>query len=78
MLANDPELRKLDRNYSCSFNAASMSGTATGSQFKADLRVKGLSSESEVEITVDLPFHLALAKGLVQKTLTKKLAEILS
>lgn len=78
MLETDKELRKLDPKYACTFNEASLSGSAKGSQFKADMKIKDLGDGAEVEIVVDLPFHLALAKGMVEKTLKKKIEEALS
>ncbi len=77
MLEEDSQLRKLDPKYSCDFDSSTLSGKATGSQFKADLKVTADASGSKVEIIVDLPFHLALAKGIVEKTLTKKIEEVL-
>jgi len=78
LLSNDKDLRKLDPKYKADFNPATMSGSADGSMFKAKLSVKEDAGGSKVEITVDLPFHLALAKGMVQKTLSKKLEEALA
>ncbi len=77
MLEEDAQLRKLDPKYSCNFDADSLSGTANGSQFKANMTVKNSKEGSSVEIIVDLPFHLALAKGVVEKTLRKKMDEAL-
>lgn len=77
-LDHDKDLRKLDADYQCRFDAASMTGTATGSQFKADLAVKAQGPGAVVEIVVDLPFHLTLVKGMVEKTLKRKLEESLS
>ncbi len=73
MLANDGDLKKLDPKYACQFDEKTLSGRAEGSQFKATLKVSPQGPGSEVEIVVELPFHLALVKGLVQKTLEKKL-----
>ena len=78
LLSNDKDLRKLDPNIKADFNNSTMSGTATGSMFKAKLNVKDSSGGSKVEITVDLPFHLALMKGMVEKTLSKKIEEALA
>src|ERR1044072_3413764 len=78
MLENDKDLRKLDSKYQCKFDAASLSGSAEGSQFKAKMKVNPAGEGSKLEITVDLPFHLALVKGMVEKTLSKKLDEALS
>ncbi|MAE75143.1 MAG: hypothetical protein CL675_13705 [Bdellovibrionaceae bacterium] len=73
LLENDADLKKLDPAYSCQFNDSSLSGTASGNLFKAQLKVKDAAGGSEVSIEVDLPMKLALVKGMVQKTLQKKL-----
>ena len=78
LLSNDKDLRKLDASYKAEFNASSMSGTATGSMFKANMNVKDAGGGSKVELVVDLPFHLSLVKGMVEKTLAKKLDEVLA
>jgi hypothetical protein len=78
LLSNDKDLRKLDAKYKADFNAQTRSGTAEGSMFKAKMSVTPGSNGSTVNITVDLPFHLALAKGMVEKTLSKKLDEALA
>lgn len=74
---SDADLRRLDAGYKCQFDAKSMTGTATGSQFKAKLAVKPDAAGSVVSVEVDLPFHLSLLKGMVQKTLEKKLSAVL-
>lgn len=78
LLDKDSELRKLDPKYLCEFDAATMTGTAAGKQFKAKMTVKANGPGSSVEIEVELPFHLSLAKGIVQRTLEKKLNLALS
>lgn len=78
LLQNDPGLKKLDASYTCKFDAATLSGTASGKMFKASMNIQPVASGSEVTIDVELPFTLALAKGMVQKTLQGKLNEILS
>lgn len=78
LLENDKDLRKLDPKLSCSFDAQALSGQANGANFKAKMKVSQVSAGSMVEITVDLPFHLALVKGMVEKTLSKKLDETLA
>ena len=78
LLSNDKDLRKLDAKYKCEFNDKNLTGVADGSMFKAKMNVKSAGSGSKVEIVVDLPFHLALVKGMVESTLKKKLEEALS
>lgn len=77
LLQNDSELKKLDAKYTCNFDKGSLSGQAAGSQFKAKMQIHKTASGSDVEVAVDLPFHLALVKGMVQKTLEKKLDQAL-
>ncbi|MCB0410939.1 MAG: hypothetical protein KDD22_00325 [Bdellovibrionales bacterium] len=77
LFENDKELQKLDPGYKCEFDSSSLSGTAKGSQFKASMNITPSGSGSELELTVDLPFHLGLVKGLVQKTLEKKVDALL-
>lgn len=78
VLENDQELKKLDPSFACTFNDSAMTGVANGKLFKANMSVKSQKEGSQVEIIVDLPLALALAKGLVEKTLRRKLDESLS
>ena len=78
LLSNDKDLRKLDAKYKADFNAQTRSGTAEGSMFKAKMSVSEGGEGSTIQVTVDLPFHLALMKGMVEKTLQKKLDEALA
>lgn len=75
-LENDPDLKKLDSGYKTNFDEATLTGQANGKMFKANMTVKGAGNGSEIEIVVDLPLTLALVKGVVEKTLAKKLSEI--
>jgi hypothetical protein len=68
----------LDPSYKAEFDAQTLSGSAKGSMFKANMNVKEAADGSKVELVVDLPFHLALVKGMVEKTLSKKLEEVLA
>lgn len=78
LLETDKDLRKLDSKYNCEFDSASLSGKAEGQHFKARMKINPSGEGSQVEIIVDLPFHLALIKGMVEKTLSKKLDEVLA
>ena len=77
LLNEDKELRKLDPDYVCNFETAKMTGNAKSKLFTASLSVNETGGKSKMELVVDLPFHLALVKGVVQKTLEKKLDAIL-
>lgn len=77
-LSDDSDLKKLDPSYTCDFDPKSLSGKATGKLFKANMKITEDGDGSTVEIIVDLPLHLALAKSMVEKTLTKKLGNVIS
>jgi len=78
VLSNDKDLKKLDAKYKCEFDPKALTGTAEGSMFKAKMNVHESSGGSKVEVTVELPFTLALMKGMIEKTLQKKLGEALA
>ena len=78
LLESDKDLRKLDSKYQTQFDASSLSGSANGQHFKAQMKITARGEGSHVEVSVELPFHLALVKGMVEKTLSKKLDEALS
>jgi hypothetical protein len=77
-LESDQDLRKLDSKLSCSFNDSDLSCNATGSQFKAQMKVLPAGSNSKVEVLVDLPLMLTPFKGKVQEILSKKLSKVLA
>lgn len=78
LLENDRDLRKMDSSYTCQFNDSSMTGTAKGGKFSADMRVTSQGDGSMVSIEVDLPLMLTPVKGIVQSTLQKKLDSALA
>jgi hypothetical protein len=78
LMSNDKDLKKLDASYKAEFNPQTMTGTAQGSMFKANMAVKEHSAGSTVEVVIDLGFAAGLFKGTVEKTLTKKLEEVLA
>ena len=77
-LENDPDLRKLDKGYVCTFNDSRLSGEAKGKQFSAVLTVADQSGGAKVVIEVDLPLLLTPIKGMVQSTLEGKLRSTLA
>ena len=76
LLESDPDLKKLDSGYKTNFDPANLTGEAAGKMFKAHMTVKSSSSGSQVEIVVDLPLALTLIKGMIEKTLDKKLSNL--
>jgi hypothetical protein len=76
---DDQDIRRYDPKLKCDFTESTMTGKATGSQFKADIAVKANSGEgSHVAIVVDLPLMLSPFKGKIQETIQKKLAKYLA
>lgn len=71
----DQDIKRLDPKLQCQFTDSSMTGLATGSQFKADLAVKASAEGSLVSVIVDLPFILTPIKGKIQETIQRKLAK---
>lgn len=78
LLENDRDLRKMDSSYTCNFNESSLTGSAKGGKFEADMKVVAKGSGSSVAIEVNLPLMLTPVKGVVQSTLQKKLETALS
>ncbi len=78
LLADDPDLRKLDSKIEIKTNDAGHTAQVKGSKFSADVKVAATSPGSHVTIEVDLPLMLLPAKGMVQATLEKKLSKILA
>jgi hypothetical protein len=78
LLETDKDLRKLDSKLQCQFDPQTLTGKANGTHFKAQMKVVAAGSGSAIEVSVDLPFHLALVKGMVEKTLSQKLDQVLS
>lgn len=74
MLSDDPDLRKLDRNYKCDFDETTLSGKAKGDKFEAKLVVAG----GKIQLEVQIPLMLTPFKGMIETTLTKKLDKALS
>ena len=75
---NDADIRRFDPSLKCDFPESSMSGRATGSQFKAYISVKNQGPGSVVQVVVDLPLMLTPFKGKVQETIQKKLSKYLA
>jgi hypothetical protein len=71
----DADIRRLDPKLQCTFDPKSMTGKATGSQFKADISVKAENNGAFVQVIVDLPLLLTPIKGKVQETIQRKLAK---
>lgn len=77
-LASDKELQKLDPKLEYNFDDSGLKGNAKGSYFEAKMSVAPHADGSQVSFVVDLPFHLALMKGMIEKTLGGKIEKALS
>ena len=78
LLESDKDLRRMDPSYACQFNDKSLTGSAKGGKFQADMRVVAAGGGSKVEIEITLPLLLMPLKGVVQGTLQKKLDAVLA
>lgn len=78
LFTGDQDLLKLDPQLTCQFDDGRLGGTAKGQHFKAEMNVVPAGSGSTIQLTIDLPFHLALLKGTVEKTIKKKLGDTLN
>jgi len=76
--ATDESIRRLDPKIACDFDDASMSGKASGSQFKGNFTISQQGSGSKVSVVVDLPLLLSPFKGKIQETIQKKLAQYIA
>lgn len=77
LLLDEQESKKLDPKLACTFDDAKKTGSAKGSQFKADVQVINFESGSSVSVTVDLPLLLTPFKGKVEEVLKRKLTKVL-
>lgn len=77
-LESDKELLKLDPKLQYNFDMAGLKGNAKGSYFEAKVNVTEKAGGSNISFIVELPFHLALMKGMVEKTLNGKIDQALA
>ena len=70
MMLNDGDLKRMDPSCQFEFNDTACKGTGKGKMFSANVSV---STSGQVVIEVDLPLMLTPAKGMVEKTLERKL-----
>lgn len=78
VLETDGDLRRLDGKFACKFDDKTHSGKATGQFFSAELKVVEVAGGSHVQILVDLPLMMTPFKGVVEKTLQKKIESTLT
>lgn len=69
------DIRRLDPKIACEFEDSTMSGKATGSQFKGNFAITSQGTGSKVTVVVDLPLLLTPFKGKIQETIERKLAK---
>ncbi len=72
-LSKGSEIAKLDAKAQCTFDDSKKSASISGSQFKAEMNVASTGPQSQILITVDLPFLLMPFKGKIEESLVKML-----
>lgn len=77
-LSKENEITKLDAKAQCTFNDSQKSASILGAQFKAEMSVAAVGPQSQINITVDLPFLLMPFKGKIQESLVKMLKKHLA
>jgi Putative polyhydroxyalkanoic acid system protein (PHA_gran_rgn) len=78
-LNSENSFKKFDPNITCTFDEVQKSCQLSGSQFKAELKVKNESADkSKVHIEVDLPFALSLFKGKIKDEIEKAFKKVLT
>lgn len=77
-LESDKDLLKLDPKLQYNFDEQNLKGNAKGSHFEAKVSVTEKAGGSSISFVVELPFHLALMKGMVEKTLNGKIDKALA
>ena len=77
-LSKENEIAKLDAKAQFTFNDSQKSASISGSQFKAEMSVASDGTNSQINITVDLPFLLMPFKGKIQESLVKMLKKHLA
>ena len=81
-LSKENDFKKFDPSVTCYFNSNDKACKIKGSQFTAELKVNGDSTEkpsdkSNIEITVEVGMALALFKGKIKEILEKTVHKVL-
>ncbi len=74
----DMDIRRFDPSVQCQFVDSKMTGTANGSQFKAQIAVSSAGTGSNISVVVDLPLLLTPFKNKVQEMIQSKLGKYLA
>jgi hypothetical protein len=75
---SDNHFKRLDPKVAATFDQSNKSCQISGSQFKADLKVKPQNDKCSVAIEVDIPFALALFKGKIKEEIEKAFKKVLT
>lgn len=76
-LSSENDFKKFDSSVTCDFNPTDKKCKINGSQFSAELKVKGDKDKAQVEINVEVGMALALFKGKIQDVLEKTVNKVL-
>lgn len=77
IFGENSEIKKFDSQMSCAFNDATLSASAKGGKFSADISVSALGPQSAVKVIVEVPLLLGAFKGQIKSTIEKKLSSLL-
>lgn len=76
-LSAENDFKKFDPKLTCSFDDGQKKCQLNGSQFKAQLTVLPVGSDSKIHIEVEVPLALAFFKGKIQSYIEKNMSKIL-
>ena len=76
-LSSENDFKKFDSSVTCDFNPSDKQCKINGSQFNAELKVKGDKDKAKVEINVEVGMALAFFKGKIQEVLEKTVHKVL-
>lgn len=76
-LSSENDFKKFDSTVTCAFNPADKQCNINGSQFNAELKVKGDKDKAKVEINVEIGMALSLFKSKIQEVLEKTVSKVL-
>ena len=78
VLSTDPDLKKLDPKFKFELDPETRTGEAEGTLFKAKVRVADHGNDgSTIELSVEFPITMMAFKGMIERSLQKKIDEAL-
>lgn len=75
-LSGENNFKKFDPNLTCTFDEPQKQCHVKGSQFKANMAVKGDSGKAKIHVEVDVPLALTLFKGKIKEEIEKNVRRV--